>query len=186
MRFNSTSWKAVHALLILVGLASSAGAAELGLEGWDLRAGVALPSDWDQGTTFGVSLDLGRLTSGLYLYPAVRYSSAKATESIFGFDFDLNVKDTAVGAEVRYFPAHERKGWYFGGGGYMHFLDYDVAAGGGKASATTQEVGPGGVAGYRWAREKTSFFVEARYDLAGTFDRGEVLVGVAFGGRNEE
>jgi hypothetical protein len=163
--------------------ASTASAAEFGFGGVDLRGGIAIPSEWDNGTTFGLSVEIGELTNGLYLHPAVRYSVAEETESIFGVDFGLEVTDLALGAEVRYFPAKGQRGWYFGGGVYVHFLDREVVLGGTSVgSVSNEQIGPGGVVGYRWSRSGLSFFTEARYDLADVFDRAEVLIGIGFGG----
>jgi hypothetical protein len=162
--------------------ASSMSAAAFAFGGVDLRGGIAIPSEWDNGTTFGVSVEVGELTNGLYLYPAVRYSIAEETESLFGIDLGLEVTDLALGAEVRYFPAMEQRGWYFGGGVYAHFLDHEFRVGSGTSSVSTEQIGPGGVVGYRWKWNNVSFFTEARYDLADVFDRAEVLIGNGFGG----
>jgi hypothetical protein len=182
------SWIRIRSLIagLIISMAvqgaSSAAAAEFGFGGVDLRGGIAIPSEWDNGTTFGLSVEVGELTNGLYLYPAVRYSVAEETESIFGIDFGLEVTDVALGAEVRYFPAKEQRGWYFGGGAYVHFLDHEFRVGSGTSSVSSEQIGPGGVVGYRWSRNGLSFFTEARYDLADVFDRAEVLIGIGFGG----
>lgn len=188
MRGSRVVWF-LAALLSLAGGASEA--AEFGLGAIEGRAGIALPSDWDNGYSLGVAMDIGKLASGLYLYPGLRYARAEDSFTLRAFpggpgvDRTLSVTDIALGAEVRFFPAKEQKGWYFGGGAYLHFLTYEESQGGDNiAEFDTNQVGPAGVGGFLWKRDGgLSLFAEARVDFADVFDRGEVLVGVSFHGK---
>lgn len=147
------------AAVLMILATAPASAAELGFFGIDLHGGVNLPSDWDTGISAGVSVNIGELVDGLYLYPAVFYSQAEesASFSFLGttFEEDLEVTNLALGAEVRYFLNGEPTGWYFGGGPYLNMLTFDagVRVGAGDriqiVEVEDESVGGMGVAGYR-------------------------------------
>lgn len=173
----------VACMILVVSTAHPLAAADFGLENFDLRGGVAMPSDWDRGISFGVSAEIARLLPGLYLSPGIRYSRAEDSTSFFGISIDTEITDLAVGAEVRYFLSKQPKGWYFGGGVYAHKLDYETAVLGLRVDRDEIRIGPAGVGGYRWLPSDTSrfaIFAEGRYDQADVFDRGEILLGVSF------
>jgi hypothetical protein len=184
--------KAVLLGAVLTILATApASAAEFGFNGVDLHGGVNLPSDWDTGITAGVSVNIGELVDGLYLYPAVFYSRAEesASFSFLGttFEEDLEVTNLALGAEVRYFLNGEPTGWYFGGGPYLNMLTFEagVRVGAGDRIRVIEveddSVGGMGVAGYR-ARmgERFSLGLEARYNVVTDFDNGQILLVIGF------
>jgi hypothetical protein len=168
-----------------------ASAAEFGFNGVDLHGGVNLPSDWDTGITAGVSVNIGELVDGLYLYPAVFYSRAEesASFSFLGttFEEDLEVTNLALGAEVRYFLNGEPTGWYFGGGPYLNMLTFEagVRVGAGDRVQVIEveddSVGGMGVAGYRTRMgERFSLGLEARYNVVTDFDNGQILLVIGF------
>lgn len=167
-------------------VALPAAAADFGLRDFEVRGGVIFPSDWDDGYLVGAAVNIGEITSGLYLYPGLAYSNAEETVT-FGIpglstvDIDLEVTSLAVGAEVRYFLADEMRGLYFGGGPYVHFLDRELAVAGRRSSVSTQELGASGVAGYRLSSGgRSSVFAEARYTVVTDFDSAQLLLGISF------
>lgn len=161
---------------------SPAHAAEFGLYGFDVRAGVVVPTDWDTGFLVGGSVNVGELLDGLYLYPAVTYSTAE--DSFAGID--LEVTDLSLGAEVRYFPAGDPTGWYFGGGPYIHFLEREVGVffpgpipGRGFNTIDGEEIGPTAVGGYQFGADG-GLLLEARYSVVSGYDTLQVLAGYSF------
>lgn len=170
--------------LLMVGRAE---AADLGWRGAEVRGGVTFPADWDSGYTFAVSVDLGEITDGLRLYPGVSYAEAETSDSVnvFGvrFGVDQEITDLALGAEVRYFFAREPRGWYVGGGPYLHRQEYEQVVILGNVATTAEvesdSVGVEAVAGYSFGRR---FHVEARYDSVSNFKGAQLLVGIGFGG----
>lgn len=173
-------------LTLLLLTPGAAGAADIGFYGAEVRAGVVFPSDWDTGFTVGGSVNLGELTDGLYLYPGVFYSQAEETEGFAGVDVDVEVTSLALGAEVRYFLDGEARGFYFGGGPYLHFLEAEAGATvppfGRVVTVTvdSEEIGAMGVAGYRFGGARSSFFVEGRYGLVTDFNSAQLLAGFSF------
>lgn len=162
-------------------------AADLGWHGLEARGGATFPADWDDGWTVAVSADLGEITRGLRLYPGLSYAKADSSESIdvlgVPFRVDQEITTLALGAEVRWFFAGEPRGWYVGGGPYLHRLEYEQAVIVGNVVGTstveTDSVGIEGVAGYSFGGR---FNVEARYDTVSNFKGAQLLVGIRFGG----
>lgn len=173
-------YKLVVCLCLLVLIAPGATAADFGLFGFDVRAGVVLPSDWDTGYLVGGSANVGEIVDGLYLYPALNYSQAETTVAPFGSNVTLEVTSFALGAEVRYFPAGSPTAWYFGGGPYLNFLDREIVAGRVTVNISTEEVGLMGVAGYQFGSEGTGLLAEARYSVVSGYDTVQVLAGYSF------
>jgi len=186
--------KALPTLLMLAALLTlptTASAAEFGFFGVEVRGGAIFPEDLDTGYTLGVALNVGQLTDGLYLYPAVVYSEADDSQS-FGGPFgnasvDFEITSLAVGAEVRYFPSGAQDGFYFGGGPYFHFLEAKASAAVNapfplnvSVNEDSNELGATGVAGYRFSGGRSAFFVEGRYVVVTDFNSGQVLVGFSF------
>lgn len=167
--------------------AAPAAATDLGWYGLEVRGGVVVPAEWDTGYAVAASADLGELAPGLRLYPGVGYSQADTSDSVsvFGtpFTVDQEVTSLEIGAEVRWFPSRYGSGWYFGGGPYLHRLEYEQAAILGGIAVTAEfesdEVGVQAVAGYSLGGR---FNVEARYDAVSIFDGVRLLVGIRFGG----
>lgn len=178
----------IPAVLVLA-LAMTAGgpatAADFGFRGIDLHGGVSLPSDWDSGWTAGASVNIGEIVDGLYLYPAIFYSQADDSATLFGTRVDLEVTDIAVGAEVRYFLAQELRGFYFGGGAYFNRVNTEAAVRSGPFVVVVEdeadEAGAMGLAGYRLPLgERLSGSLEARYNLVSDFDGPSVLLVLGF------
>jgi hypothetical protein len=184
MRFSCR----VVLLLLLVTLAAvapRAEAADWGILDFDVRGGVTLSGDWDPGYAFGGSLGIAELSPGFYLYAAAMYMQAEESlEGQFG-DFDVEISSLAFGAEVRYFTAGEPRGWYFGGGPYLHLLDEEVAISLppfgelARISVESEELGATGVAGYKLGAG-SGFFVEGRAVVVSGWNSGLVLVGFSF------
>jgi hypothetical protein len=174
-------------LLGMVATTVPAEAADLGWHGLEVRGGATFPADWDDGWTVAVSADLGEITRGLRLYPGLSYAKADTSESIdlFGLPFrvDQEISTLALGAEVRWFFAGEPRGWYVGGGPYLHRLEYEQAVIVGNAIGTSSvesdSLGVEGVAGYSFGSRCN---VEARYDTVSNFKGAQLLVGLRFGG----
>lgn len=175
-------WRFVLIVVCVVAVAGSASAVEFGLFGYDVRAGLVVPSDWDTGFAIGASANIAELYDGLYLYPGVVYSQAEDTAGSGLFEADLEVTSLALGAEVRYFLAQEQRGWYFGGGPYLHFLDREILVFGRRsvASVDHQEVAITGVAGYKLGAGRSGLLLEARYSIVSGYDNGQILVGYSF------
>lgn len=172
-------FKTVAVGLVCVGaLAATPVRGDLGFAGIDIRGGLNSSSDWDEGTTFGLSIDLGEITNGLSLHPGLIWSEASRTDDFFGFSFDSSIEDLAIGAELRYFLSKDGDGFYFGGGPYAHKVKQAFES----AEADTTSIGAIGVAGYRWQGSSAAFFAEARYNVVSDFNGLWVLVGVGFGG----
>lgn len=185
------AWTIAAAVVSMTTVSVPVNAAEFGYFGIDLHGGVNLPSDWDTGISAGVSVNIGELVDGLYLYPAFFYSQAEesATFNLFGtrFEEDLEVTNLALGAEVRYFLNREPIGWYFGGGAFLNMLSFDsgVTVGAGNriqiVEVDDDKVGGLGIAGYRSRLgERFSLGLEARYNVVTNFDNGQILVVVGF------
>ena len=176
-------WVFVGFLAVLP--AGPAAAADFGFRGVDLHAGPSFPSDWDPGFTVGASVNIGEIVDGLYLYPAIFYSQAEDSETIFGTEIDLEITSLAVGAEVRYFLEQELRGFYFGGGAYLNRLEVEAAVrvGGvvGVATADSDEAGVMGVAGYRMPLgERFAGAAEVRYNAVTDFDGPSLVVVLGF------
>jgi hypothetical protein len=172
--------------LLLLAAASAAPAADFGFRGIDLHAGASFPSDWDTGVTAGLSVNVGELTRGLYLYPAVFYSQAEQSEDFLFSQIDLEITGLALGAEVRYFLSGEPSGFYFGGGPYLNRLDLELSAVVAGVPIVVEdeadEVGVIGVAGYRLDLGSVSGALEARYNTVSDFDAAQLLLVLGFGG----
>jgi hypothetical protein len=180
-------WIVVIWVVGSLAVAGPSEATDLGWSGFEVRGGATFPADWDTGYTLGLSVDLGEITSGLRLYPGISYGTAETSSavSVVGVrvGIDEEITDLALGAEVRYFFAGEPRGWYVGGGPYIHRQEYEQAlVVGGVAGITTIEtdaVGVEGVAGYSFGGR---FNIEARYDTVSNFRAAQLLVGIRFGG----
>jgi hypothetical protein len=167
--------------------AAPAAAADIGWYGLEVRGGAVFAADWDTGWAVGVAADLGELAPGLRLYPGIGYSQAETSDSerFFGttFRIDREITSFEAGAEVRWFPSRGDSGWYFGGGPYLHRLEYEVAAAVGGfivvAEVEDDVLGFQGVAGYSIGGR---FGVEARYDTVSDFDGFRLMGAVRFGG----
>ena len=173
-------------LLLAMFTALPAAAADFGLYGFDVRAGLVIPTDWDTGYLVGASANVAELFDGLYLFPAISYSQAEDSESALGIDFDLEVTNIALGAEVRYFPDGQPRGWYFGGGPYLNLVDREFLVGfggGGRtrvASVDTEEIGITGVAGYQLGAGDAGLLLEGRYSVVSGYDTAQLLIGYSF------
>lgn len=185
---NPMRWMmAVVCLLASLTLTQPADAADLGWHGFELRGGVTFPSDWDSGYTFAAAADLGEITSGLRLYAGLGYAKADTSDSVnlFGtrFTVDQEITDLALGAEVRYFFAGEPRGWYVGGGPYLHRQEYEQVVILGNVATTaeveTDSVGIEAVGGYSFGGR---FGLEARYDTVSNFKGFQLLASIRFGG----
>jgi hypothetical protein len=171
--------------VVAVLAAGPATAADFGFRGVDLHAGLSFPSDWDTGWTVGASVNVGEIVDGLYLYPAVFYSQADDSDTVFGTTIDLEITSLAVGAEVRYFLERELRGFYFGGGAYFNRLEAEAAVRVGPvvgvAKADSDEVGVMGVAGYRLPLgESFAGAAEIRYNAVSDFDGPSLLLVLGF------
>jgi len=175
------NWNRRMAGALIVALWAGPAISALELSGFEVRAGAALPSDWDTGYTLGVAADLGEVwTDNLRLYPALSYQVAEDSASVFGVAFDLEVSSIALGAEVRYHLDEADRGWYFGGGPYVHFVDREFAVARQRPvaiSEDSQEFGVAGVAGYRLP---AGLLAEARYMVVTEFDQLQLLLGFSF------
>lgn len=176
---------ALLVLALAMTVTGPAQAADFGFRGIDLHGGVSLPSDWDSGWIAGVSVNVGEIVDGLYLYPAVFYSQADDSATFLGTRVDLEVTDVAVGAEVRYFLERELRGFYFGGGVYYNRIKAEVAARSGPIVVVvedeTDEASAMGVAGYRLPLGgRISGSLEARYNAVSDFDGPSVLLVLGF------
>jgi len=172
-------------LLLLLAAAPSAQAVTWGILDFDVRGGVVVSGDWDPGYAFGGSVGIAELSNGLYLYPAVMYMQAdESIDGPFG-GFDVEISSLAFGAEVRYFSAGERRGWYFGGGPYLHLIDEEVVislppfGNLARIDIETEELGVTGVAGYKF-NAAGGLFVEGRAVVVSGWNSGLVLVGFSF------
>jgi hypothetical protein len=162
-------------------------AADLGWHGLELRGGVTFPADWDNGYTVAAAADLGEITDGLRLFAGLSYAKADTSDSVnllgIRFMVDQEITDLALGAEVRYFFAGEPRGWYVGGGPYLHRQEYEqVVILGNVATAAaveTDSIGIEGVAGYSFGGR---FGLEARYDTVSNFKGFQLLASIRFGG----
>jgi hypothetical protein len=158
-------------------------AADIGFRGIEIRGGLTTASDWDEGVVAGVGVDLGTLWRGLTLHPLLKYAKASRDEDFFGVDIGLDVTDLAAGAEVRWYPSRQERGFFVGGGPMFHQIEYEQTVGSFKVTTDLERLGAAGVAGYRWSSPSGfALSVEARYDTVDVFDRAEALVALRFGG----
>lgn len=180
------------ALALLVVLSPPADASDFGFFGTEIRGGAVFPDDFDTGFTVGLAFNVAELADGLYLYPALNYSEADDSRRVVlpfdaVVDVDFEVSDISVGAEVRYYPSGEERGFYFGGGPYYHFLEVDASAQTNfpfpiivTGSADTDELGGTAVAGWRFDSGRSAYFVEGRYVVVSDFDSAQALIGISF------
>lgn len=169
MRKTPTGPLAITLLaLLIIGVPTTA--AEIGLSGFELRAGVTSPDAFDTGLSVGANLDLGEVYDQLRLYPGLFYSTAST--DFFGEDLDVDV--LAAGAEVRYFLEPDLSGWYFGGGPYLHDYSYSIS---GVDLGGASTVGVVGVAGYNF---DPLLGIEGRFNTG--FQHFAILATFRFGG----
>lgn len=162
-----------------------ASAADFGYRGLDLHAGLAFPSSFDDGWIAGVSVNVGEMVPGLYLYPGVFYSKGEKDSSFPDGSVHREASALSVGAEVRYFLNREPVGFYFGGGPYVHRIDSEVAFRNGPVTVGGEDdetsLGAIAVAGYRFDfNESLSGALEARYNSVSAYDGGSVLFVLGF------
>lgn len=154
-------------------------APRIAFSGVELVAGINQSSDWDNGTSFGASVDLGNISRRLTLHSGLYLAKASDDMGFFGETIELDLDHLAIGAEVRYWFRQEG-GWYLGGGPYVHKIEYEQVLSGTSIAASfdTTSVGAMGVAGYSWGR----FIVEARVNAVSRFNGVWFLAGIGFGG----
>lgn len=176
--------RALFALALATALLLSvrpAGAADLGFRGLGVQVGATTASDWDTGYQVTVHADLGTLTRGLYLQPSLTYRTASATDTYRTFQVEKIDRDLTVfglGADVLWYPARERRGWYVGGGAYLNRIDYEIVG----ISQKVDRVGASAIGGYDLPLGGLTGFAEARYHLVSGFNTLQLGVGVRFGG----
>jgi len=159
-------------------VATPAPAADIGYRGLAVQGGIVAPSNWDTGYEVGVHVDLGEITNGLFLQPSLDYWKASATDSFFGIEFDRDLSNLALGADVLWYPSGDRRGWYVGGGAFLNLLRYDTLG----STLTDNRVGANAVGGYDFALGGSSAFVEGRYHVVSGFNTVQVGLGLRFGG----
>lgn len=164
------------ALLLYVG--GPASATDIGYRGLGVQGGAVAPSNWDTGYGVGVHVDLGEMTHGLFLQPSANYWQASGTDSFLGLNFDRDMSNLALGADVLWYPSGERQGWYVGGGAYLNRLEYDIYG----ATLTDNRLGANAIGGYDFAFAGSAAFVEGRYHVVSGFNTVQVGLGLRFGG----
>ncbi|MDI9631210.1 MAG: hypothetical protein QM311_07110 [Acidobacteriota bacterium] len=155
-----------------------AGAADLGFRGLGFQAGATSASNWDNGYQVTVHADFGTLTHGLYLQPSVSYRAASGSDNFLGLQIDRDLSVLALGADLLWYPARERRGWYVGGGAYVNRIDFKVLG----ISQETDELGASAIGGYDFPLGDLTGFAEARYHLVSGYNTLQLGVGVRFGG----
>ena len=168
-------------LLVLAALLlipSSLRAADFGLKGVEVSAGIAAPQDFDTGYALGVGLDLGDITRSLTLAASAGYW--KASTSDFGVDLDAT--NLSVGVDVRYYFLEPRRGLYVGGGARINHLSVEAAVPLGGfgtlvVKTTDNKVSPEGVVGWSSSR----FYLEGRYNAIDGLNTVIVMAGVRVG-----
>lgn len=177
-------------LLVIATVLLAAGplaAADLGLRGFGVQAGVAAPEDFDTGLAIGLSADLGEVYKRIVLAPSIGYWRASASEDFGGFGADLDVTAYTLGADVHYYLKEARNGIYVGGGVHLNRITYEDAVTlpfvGRFAvlESTVERVGPAAVAGYRGAILGLDGFAEAKFSAVSGFNTLQLTLGAAFG-----
>lgn len=162
-------------------------AADYGLLGFDVRAGVAIPDDHDNGFAVGVSAPVVRWgLKGLSLHPALQYAAADI-DLISDGSANVETSTLGFGVEVRYFPSRDWSGLYFGGGPYFFSTDRGVVLPPGPGSSDpqvfdTQNDSFGTVAfvGYQFGDWGGSFLGEGRIVSTNSFDQFQVMAGYSW------
>lgn len=166
------------AVLATLLAATPSGAADLGFRGLGVQAGATSASDWDTGYEVTLHADFGTITRGLYLQPSLSYRTASGSDDFLGLEIDRDLTVLALGADVLWYPARERRGWYVGGGAYLHRIDYEILG----ISQEADRVGAAAIGGYDVPLGGLTGFAEARYHLVSGFNTLQLGVGVRFGG----
>jgi len=153
-------------------------AADFGLKGVEISAGIAAPQDFDTGYALGVDLDLGDITHSLTLVASAEYWKASGRD----FGVDLDADNLSAGVDVRYYVFEPRRGLYVGGGGRVNHLSSEAAVPLGGfgtlvVKTTDNKVSPEGVLGWSGGR----FYMEGRYNAIDGLNTVSVVVGVRFG-----
>ncbi|KAB2965158.1 MAG: outer membrane beta-barrel protein [Thermoanaerobaculia bacterium] len=176
-------WAFVLAATFLVAV-RPATASEIGFNGVGVSGGVVMPVHWDTGQQLSVHVDLGTLTRGLYLQPSASYWRATGSDTISSgvpfipdITFDREMTNLALGADVLWYPADERRGWYVGGGAYINRVEYEIFGG----KLTDERVGGNAIGGYDFSLGGGSAFVEARYHVLSGFNTAQLGLGFRFG-----
>jgi hypothetical protein len=151
----------------------------------DLHGGTNEPSNWDGGSTFGLSANLVELERGLWLAPALFYSSMGRDLEAFQ-TVEIDRTTLALGAELRWYPSRQAAGLYLGAGAFLTRVDESTSVSMGPIETTLEtsgeHLGAMGVAGFRFGgASSTALFVEARYALVPGGDTFHFLGGLSFG-----
>jgi hypothetical protein len=167
----------VLCLLLLV--PCSLRAADFGLNGVEVRAGIVSPEDFDTGYSVGVGLDLGDFADRFTLVAGADYWKASGSDA----GVDLDATNLSAGADVRYYLSELRRGFYAGAGARLNHTSAEAAISLGSfgtlAVKTTQNrLSPEGIVGYTAGR----FNLEARYSAIQDVGTLSVVAGVRFGG----
>ncbi len=179
------------AFVLSLTLVSSAQAAELGWKGFELRVGVSFGEDLDTGFGLGGALNFGEIMDGLFLYPGFLISGGDGSAEVevplspifppVTLETEREVRVSAVGAEVRYFPSGEEIGFFVGGGPYLFTVTTRDSVSDGSIEFDMEErsrsIGLSAVAGYRFGDRVG---LEIRFDGASSVSTLQVLGSVHF------
>lgn len=175
------------ALLALICSSLPAQATDVGLFGFDIRAGIAIPDDHDNGFAVGVSAPVVRWPlKGISLHPGVLYAQADI-DLIDDGSANVETSTLGLGLEARYFPSRDWKGLYFGAGPYLFNTDRNVLipdptspSGRRVVGSDNESVGTSILVGYQFGEWGGSFLAEGRVVSTNSFDHFQVLAGYSW------